>query len=314
MKTVLAALLALTLAACAQPQVNPRGPAVRASALTVENFEMADGARLAYRRWSPDAGEPKAVILALHGFNDHSRSWEMPAENWAKVGIATYAYDQRGFGRSPAAGIWPGTESLVEDLREAIGALRARHPHAPIFVAGESMGGAVIMAAHRAGALADTRGAILGAPAVRGRETLTLGSRFWLWALAHTVPGFAPTVEGTGIRPSDNIPMLRELGRDPLVIKRTRVDSLYGLVGLMDDAFAAASAFDAPALILVGANDNLIPDTAMRAMLEILPPVPPVERRVETYPGGYHMLFRDLARGRVHDDVARWVLERTPPR
>jgi hypothetical protein len=26
------------------------------------------------------------------------------------------------------------------------------------------------------------------------------------------------------------------------------------------------------------------------------------------------MLFRDLARGRVHDDVARWVLERTPPR
>jgi alpha-beta hydrolase superfamily lysophospholipase len=46
-------------------------------------------------------------------------------------------------------------------------------------------------------------------------------------------------------------------------------------------------------------------------MLENLPPA---ERRVETYPGGYHMLFRDLARDRVHDDVARWVLQRTVPR
>jgi alpha-beta hydrolase superfamily lysophospholipase len=310
----LAALLALALGACAEPRTNPRGLAIQAPALTAGNFEMADGARLHYRRWAPDAGEPKAVILALHGFNDHSRSWELPGEAWARVGIATYAYDQRGFGRAPAPGIWPGTAALIDDLREAIGALRARHPQAPIFVAGESMGGAVIMAAHRAGALPGARGAILGAPAVRGRETLSAWSRFWLWTLAHTIPGFAPTVEGTGIRASDNFPMLRELGRDPLFIKRTRVDALYGLVGLMDDAFAAAAGFDAPALILIGANDNLIPDTAMRAMLEKLPPAPPAERRVEIYSGGYHMLFRDLARGRVHDDVARWVLARTDPR
>jgi acylglycerol lipase len=311
MKAIFAALVALTLAACAQPQTNPRGPLVQAPALTAEAFEMADGMRLHYRRWAPEAGEPKAVILALHGFNDHSRAWELPAASWAAAGIATYAYDQRSFGRSPAPGIWPGSEALVEDLRAAIGLLAARHRDAPVFVIGESMGGAVILAAHRASALSGARGAILSAPAVRGRETLGPWSRFWLWALAHTVPGFAPTLEGTGIRPSDNIPMLRELGRDPLFIKRTRVDALYGLVGLMDDAFAAAPGFDAPALILVGANDNLIPDTAMRTMLERLPAA---ERRVETYPGGYHMLMRDLARDRVHDDVARWVLERTPTR
>jgi alpha-beta hydrolase superfamily lysophospholipase len=307
----LAALLALALGACAEPRTNPRGLAIQAPVLTAENFEMADGARLHYRRWTPDSGEPKAVILALHGFNDHSRSWELPAETWAKAGIATYAYDQRGFGRAPNPGIWPGTEALIDDLREAIGALRARHPQAPIFVAGESMGGAAIMAAHARGALAGVRGAILGAPAVRGRETLSAWSRFWLWTLAHAIPGFAPTVEGIPIRPSDNIPMLRELGRDPLFIKRTRVDALYGLVDLMDAAFAAADGFDFPALFLIGANDNLVPGNPMRAMLEKLPPA---ERRVEIYPGGYHMLFRDLARARVHDDVARWVLARTDPR
>ncbi|MCA3267965.1 MAG: alpha/beta hydrolase [Azospirillum sp.] len=314
MKALIAAVLAAMLAACAQPQTAPRGPALHAPALTQDDFVMADGARLFVRQWTPESQAPKAIVLALHGFNDHSRSWELPAESWAKAGIATYAYDQRGFGRTATPGIWPGTAALIADLGEALELVAARHPRIPVFVAGESMGGAVIMAAHRAGALTRARGAILGAPAVRGRAALSPWSRAWLWLLAHSVPGWAPTVEGTGIRPSDNIPMLRELGRDPLVIKRTRVDALYGLVDLMDAAAEAAPGFDPPALFLIGANDNLVPGTAMRAMLDRLPPAPPAERALETYGGGYHMLFRDLARAKVHDDVARWVLDRTDPR
>ena len=64
----LVAVLALALAACAEPRTNPRGLATQAPTLTAESFEMADGAKLHCRRWSPEAGEPKAVILALHGF------------------------------------------------------------------------------------------------------------------------------------------------------------------------------------------------------------------------------------------------------
>ena len=43
----------------------------------------------------------KAVILALHGFNDYSNAFAMPARLWAERGIASYAYDQRGFGGAP---------------------------------------------------------------------------------------------------------------------------------------------------------------------------------------------------------------------
>ncbi len=303
-----AVLLLLLTAACAQPSRQGLGPAAQAPAFDDASFTMADGAKLPYRLWKPE-GEIKAAIVALHGFNDYSRAWEMPAENWAKAGIATYAYDQRGFGRAPRPGIWAGDAALTGDLRGAVALVAAKHPGVPVFVAGESMGGAVIMAAHADGGLGTAKGAILSAPAVRGRETLSAWSRFWLWALAHTIPGFAPTVEGTGIRPSDNIPMLRELGRDPLVIKRTRVDALYGLVGLMDAAYAAAPAFDAPVLFLIGANDNLIPDAAMGAMLDRLPK--PADRTVKTYPAGFHMLLRDLGRAKVQADVADWVLERT---
>jgi len=304
---LVAVLLLLLTAACAQPSQQGLGPARHAPAFDDASFTMADGAVLPYRLWQP-AGEIKAVILALHGFNDYSRAWEMPAETWATAGIATYAYDQRGFGRAPQPGIWAGEVALTNDLRAAVALVAAKHPGVPVFVAGESMGGAVIMAAHAGGGLGVAKGAILSAPAVRGRETLSWWSNAWLWILAHTIPGFAPTVEGTGIRPSDNIPMLRELGRDPLVIKRTRVDALYGLVGLMDAAYAAAPAFDAPALFLIGANDNLIPDAAMGAMLDRLPKTG--ARTVKTYTTGFHMLLRDLGRAKVQADVADWVLER----
>jgi len=304
---LVAVLLLLLTAACAQPSQQGLGPARHAPAFDDASFTMADGAVLPYRLWQP-AGEIKAVILALHGFNDYSRAWEMPAETWAKAGIATYAYDQRGFGAAPQPGIWAGEVALTNDLRAAVALVAAKHPGVPVFVAGESMGGAVIMAAHAGGGLGVAKGAILSAPAVRGRETLSWWSNAWLWILAHTIPGFAPTVEGTGIRPSDNIPMLRELGRDPLVIKRTRVDALYGLVGLMDAAYAAAPAFDAPAMFLIGANDNLIPDAAMGAMLHRLPKTG--DRTVKTYTTGFHMLLRDLGRAKVQADVADWVLER----
>ncbi len=67
-------------------------------------------------------GKPKAVILGLHGFGDYRKAWDEPAEIWAKDGITTYSYDQRGFGSSPTRGRWPGTEPLVDDAKTMISA------------------------------------------------------------------------------------------------------------------------------------------------------------------------------------------------
>ena len=63
-----AALLFAALAACA-PTIKTPGPTVEASSIAPDAFTATDGTRLPMRRWLPD-GAPKAVILALHGFND----------------------------------------------------------------------------------------------------------------------------------------------------------------------------------------------------------------------------------------------------
>jgi alpha-beta hydrolase superfamily lysophospholipase len=158
------------------------------------------------------------------------------------------------------------------------------------------------------GRLGKAAGAILLAPAVRGRETLNVFARAGLFVFSRTVPWLAGRPAGPlPFTPSDNIAALRKLGRDPLVIKDTRVDAFWGLMNLMDDALAAARHFDTPAMILIGRHDDLIPDDPMELMLNRLPPAPPGRHRVAVYPEGYHLLLRDLKAEVPIRDIVHWT-------
>jgi alpha-beta hydrolase superfamily lysophospholipase len=186
--------------------------------------------------------------------------------------------------------------------------LRERYPGVPLFLLGESMGGAVAIVAETGfegtpPPRAD--GLILEGPAVWGREGMTVAERVTLWFGDRIFPGLKVTGRGLGIVPSDNTEMLRALGRDPLVIKETRVDAIKGLVDLMDDALAAAPGLNTPLLFLYGDHDEIIPRDSTRRFLAMLPPGEP--RRVAFYPKGYHMLLRDLEAEVVRRDVETWV-------
>ena len=107
--------LPLLLLACA-PKLQPLGPPIADPAFGGNQLMMNDGVALPLRHW-PAEGKTKAVVLALHGFNDYSKAFEEPAKDWAKAGIETYAYDQRGFGETPYHGLWPGNQRLIEDAQ-----------------------------------------------------------------------------------------------------------------------------------------------------------------------------------------------------
>lgn len=295
----------VAFAACAPNRQLP-GPAITAPHLNDDSLIMADGMRLPLRAWKPD-GQPKAVVLALHGFNDYSNAFDDPGRLWARHGVITYAYDQRGFGAAANPGLWAGTAAYVEDLRQAATVLRARHPGLPFYLLGESMGGAVVMVAMAGERPPATDGVILVAPAVWGRDFMPFYQTIPLWFAAHTLPWMHLTGEGLEIRPSDNIAMLRKLSADPLVIKRTRVDTIHGLVDLMDAAQAAAPALTARSLILYGVKDEVVPDNPTFAMIKRLPAFDPPRHRLAIYPKGYHMLMRDLEGEMVISDVLVWL-------
>lgn len=302
----------LLLGAGCAPRLQQAGPFVGAPVqphLTDTAFVTDDGVSLPLRRWLPE-GRPHAVILALHGFNDYSNAFEGVGSYLAGHGVAVYAWDQRGFGRSPQTGIWPGTRRLTDDARGMAALLRARWPDVPLYALGESMGGGVLMAAEDEAPLA-VDGFVLAAPAVWGRATMPAYQTAALWLTAHTLPWMTLTGRGLGIVPSDNIEMLRALSRDPLVLKETRVDAIWGIVNLMDAALAAAPDFDAPALFLYGERDEIVPPDATLRMFDSLPPHGPYT--IAVYKNGYHMLLRDLEAHTVWRDVLSWIDDRAKP-
>jgi len=298
---VLIVSLAALVAACA-PVVEPAGPAIAAPILAGDRLVMADGDTLALQSWLPE-GEPDAVILALHGFNDYANAFDAAAGAWAGDGIATFAYDQRGFGHDDMAGLWPGEATLVDDVTSAVELIGARYPDTPVFLMGESMGGAVAILAAARQPPPDIDGLILVAPAVWARQTMPLGYRVSLWLGAHLTPDMTLRGANLDIWPSDNIEMLRALSADPLVIKETRVDAVYGLVNLMDSALAEAANIRVPTLLLYGANDQIVPPEPVGLFVADLDP----NHRVAAYDSGYHMLLRDLEAQVVIDDVAIWI-------
>jgi alpha-beta hydrolase superfamily lysophospholipase len=134
-----------------------------------------------------------------------------------------------------------------------------------------------------------------------------------LWLGVRLMPGMTLTGRGLHIVASDNIPMLKELARDPLVIKATRIDTIDGLVNLMDAAVAAAPKLEVRLLVMEGKKDPIIPHAATRRFLRALPKDPDDRRSLALYRHGYHMLFRDLDGATVIADAAGWMLDPGAP-
>ncbi|MDP7650242.1 MAG: alpha/beta hydrolase [Rhodospirillales bacterium] len=305
-------LLALTVVACA-PRIDRPGPVVTMPVLEDTQMVTNDGAVAPLHRWLPETDKVRAAVIALHGFNDYGNFFAEPGIYLARLGIAAYAFDQRGFGGASGRGIWPGVKAYADDLKTMTDLVRARHPGMPLYLLGASMGGAVIMVAMTGDDPPPVDGIILAAPAVWGRTTMPFYQRWALAIAAHTVPWLTVTGRGLKIRASDNIEMLRALSRDPLVIKETRIDTIYGLSNLMDRALAAAPALSSRALILYGKNDEVIPEDPVRRMIESLPAAGRQQRRLAYYDNGFHMLLRDLQGETVWRDIVAWIEDAEAP-
>jgi alpha-beta hydrolase superfamily lysophospholipase len=271
-----------------------------------DRFISFDGAELGLTVWKgegPRAGE--IVVVGIHGMNDWANAFHMAAPWWAERGVTIYAYDQRGFGRSPGRGVWPEEELMREDLRTAVSVARQRHPGAVLAVVGISMGGAVAMTAF--GSDDPPRGVdrlVLSGPGLRGWGALPLLYRPSLWLSARLRRAWiVRPPRFVEIWPSDNIEMLRRNGRDPMMQRENRIDQVEGVVSLMENAHDHADKLPPATLITYGAKDEVIPPAGMKRTA----PRFPAHVRTAYYPDGYHMLLRDLQAEVVFADILAFL-------
>lgn len=269
--------------------------------LLTGSFAASDGADVPYRLWP--AAEARALVLLLHGATDYSGAFEEIGPQFAARGLTALAIDQRGFGATSTRGKWRGKNRMIRDAIEAVLFLRRRFGAAlPVFVLGESMGAA--LAVHMAARAPDLNlaGLVLAAPgAISGT-----GRRLFGGLLTRVLRFFAPNsglvVERLSAWEFTPAAAIRLLG-DPMVLRRVRPATLFGLFKLSRSAVDEAEHVRVPALTMVGSKE----DVMRVACIERLHANLAGEKTWQSFRGAPHLLLHWRQNGRVLGKVFAWI-------
>jgi len=270
-----------------------------------ERVRSADGASTLHTRAWP-AAQPRLALVLCHGLGEHCGRYAQLAGELAAHGVSTFAYDQRGHGRSPGKrGHVDRFSRLTDDLDRVVGAAAERHPGLPLFLMGHSFGGLVALRWLQTRA-PGVRGAILSAPLLE----VALAPPRWKMALSGVLSRWAPSLPfGNEIDPAD-------LSGDPAYVKAYREDPLVHdritprMYTEMMAAAAAAATDPIPAIPLLfvvpGRDRIVLPEATLRLAERLTGDV-----TVRHYPEARHESFNDLERRAVVADIAGWLAERS---
>lgn len=266
-----------------------------------ETFEAHDGVALNLRTWRP--GVPaRAAMVIIHGFKAHSGLYEWPASRLAHAGIAVYAMDLRGNGKSGGEPFW--VEKFADyqsDLDRLFAIVRDREPGVPVFLLGHSAGG-VISCAY----------------ALEHQDSLA-GFVCEAFAYEVPVPSFALTLVKafSHIVPRAGVLDLKDddFSRDPGFVERMKADPLVAhgsgpahTVAEMQRANERLTKTFArmtmPILIMHGTRDAV---TLPHGSQVFFDHASSVDKTLKLYEGHYHDLFNDEGRERVMADLLAWV-------
>lgn len=245
------------------------------------------------------------MLVIMHGLKDHSARYEQLAQVMARAGVAVYAFDLRGHGRSAGRRVFVNHfEEYVDDLEQYIAKVRAREGEKPIFLFGHSMGGAVaaMLVATRSVKLS---GLVLSGPALSlDLYPLTMALSTWVGAVLPNLGALKLPNENFS-RDND---VVRAIGDDPLVFQdpgpaRTAAELGHGISVIWRNV----DHFTMPLLLLHGAKDKL---TAPFGSAELSRQAPASDKTLHIYSGLYHDLLHEPEKAVVLEDITDWISKR----
>jgi acylglycerol lipase len=255
-----------------------------------------------WQAWLPE-GDPRAVVVLAHGASEHGGRYAWVGEQLAERGLALYAGDHRGHGRSsgPRAYI-DRLDNAVADLDRVVDIARRAHPDVKTFLLGHSMGGAVALSysfEHQD----RLDGLVLSAP-LAALEAASPVLRLAGQALSLLLPR-------AGVVPIDS----EGVSRDPAVVRDYEADPLnhHGklpartvaeLTGAIAGYPERVRELTLPILTMHGSADRLTPPEGSEMIVER---AGSKDRSIIRYDGLYHELLNEPERQRVLDDIVGWM-------
>jgi acylglycerol lipase len=259
-----------------------------------------------FRSFRPDA-PPRAVVAISHGFKAHGGLYAWAAEQFVKNGIAAYAIDHRGHGKSGGDRYEAGdVAEFLTDLDQFIDLIRQREPGVPLFLLGHSAGGvmsALYCLDHQdklAGFICESYAFGVYAP------DLALAV---LKGLSHIAPHLHVLDLKNELFSRDPA-VVAALDEDPLIVDmRYPTRTVAAMVRGTERLKAEFASITLPLFILHGSADRVTePAGSERLFRE----AGSKDKRLEIYEGHFHDLLADTGRERPMGDILAWIQARLP--
>lgn len=268
-------------------------------------FTGVGGLKIFTRSWQPTLVQPRAIVIIVHGFNSHSGHYLWVAEKMIAHGLAVFALDLRGRGKSEGERFYVEKfADYVNDLATFVSRAKSQVPRLPVFLLGHSAGGVV--------------------SCIYTLEHQNQLAGLICESFAHEVPApdFALSVlKGLSyIVPHTHVLKLNneDFSRDPKVVASMNQDPL-----IQDEVQASLTVAEMvradqrlkkefplitlPVLILHGTQDKVTKPSGSQHFYE---KAGSRDKTLKLYEGHVHDLLNDLDKEVVLADILHWIDER----
>ncbi|MBL7135801.1 MAG: alpha/beta hydrolase [Candidatus Marinimicrobia bacterium] len=266
-------------------------------------FEAADGFKLYEQSWFPKS-EPKAVVIIVHGYAEHSGRYAYVAEYLCGYDYVVETFDLRGHGKSEGKKTYVKSfDEYLKDLDQFLIRTRGKYPEKPIFLFGHSMGGAIVTL-YAITRQPKVKGLLLSGAALKISDDISP-----LMLRLSPIIGFLfpklPTIKLDSTAVSRDPEVVKWYDNDPLnyrggVPARTGAEINRATKCIQSQM----ESIELPLLIMHGTADRLADPEASKKLYSR---ANSKDKTLKLYEGSYHEILNDPEKARVMDDMMKWL-------
>ena len=262
-----------------------------------------DGLKIYTQVWLPRS-EPKANLIIAHGLGDHSGRYGHVAEYFVEKGLAVFALDHQGHGKSEGKrGHINSFSDFTDDLEQFRWQVTERSAEKRTLLFGHSMGGVIVMSY-----LLDYQhyidAAVISGPPIG----IKMGPPTFIKEIVLQLAKISPSLTvKNGIKPawiSHDKNVVTAYKTDPLTHPHISLSLFSGMYTAGKHIAAHAEKISIPIFMLYGSSDKIIEGAIIDAVFDKLSSE---DKKKMVFQNDYHEVHNEADQLDEFDAVWAWL-------